>query len=267
MTRGRSRARAALLLLTFLFAPAAARARQQQGLAPAPVWTSAGAAALVDVDLPAYAGGVGTGFPSLTGAWSRPWGVAGLQQREGAIFLPIGTAGLGLGWRQVSGDGLAQRYTDLSIAHAISGIPLVVGAAVGSFALGGGGSRILRRTVYRAGLRLLPSQGPGCAVSLSREQPAPDGTGRADALAWAARWRNGLLEVRLGSAGRGERALGLILDGPAGGLAAGLWGDPPAPAGAVWVSRAGLTLRMDGRWVPGPGLYLIFSTRITRGYP
>jgi len=255
----RGRLVSALLLLAALPAPARA---QQYGLPPGPGWAGAGAAALIDPLAPPPAS---LSDPTQVAVWlaaTRPWGVTGLHQAEGALAFPLGGRTTGAcWWRQVCGDGIGRAHGAVRLSTMVGGG--VRGSLAGGFhLLSSPGGRILLDPDLSVGVVVVRSR---LTLGVRGTWPARGRFTRGD-LAWAAGVRGDRCWLRVAGrreAGRVEEN-GIVLALRAGGmrLEMGGWGRPLQPVGGLIVPLGRVTSSLEGRWSPGLGALLLFGLRL-----
>lgn len=262
---------AALFLVVAVTGPASGF--QQQGLPPAPGWMSGGVTALLDPDSPPVASPLRFARRGVWLAASRPFGVAGLGHAEGAAGIGIGKGIGGLSWREVAGDGMRDRYLEAALRGTLwSGgaggrsVELRVAAAYGLHHLGVTGRRGVRTGVVRLAAGAIGPAGWSGVV----EVLLPLDAGR---IARRVRWCVGVIGHasalavggEQGSGGSRQTALSVTVRTGGVRLRLGAWGEPPAPALGVGLPLAGAVWTVEGRWVPGPGLSLLWSVRLPAG--
>jgi hypothetical protein len=249
----------AALLLAADPTPAAA---QQSGLPPGPGWAGAGAAALIDPLAPPPASLLD---PSQVAVWlaaTRPWGVVGLHQAEGALAWPLGGRRTGaIWWRQVSGDGLGHAHGALRFSMRVGGGGRC-SLAGGCHLLTSPGGRVLLDPGLTFGAAIVR---PRVALGVRGTWPARGRFTRGD-LAWAVGVHGDRCWLRVAGrreAGRVEES-GLVLALQAGGvrLEVGGWGRPLQPVGGLVVPVGPVTTSLEGRWSPGLGALLLLGVRL-----
>ena len=258
----------------------------QDMLPPGPGWTVAGPATLVDPVSP-MAAVVQPAFLSnriLTWwiAASRPFGVEGLKHVEAAAVTSMGSGAVGCIWRQLEGDGLRHIEAELSCGlpiviaarpartrvseHGVSGAEgdsgVWLGAGAGFQALSGSGVRRYGAALCHLSAVAVWGRQWRAAVAYRR------GFGRNGD--WIRPWIGGAIgkdrerfSVRAGvmrpQGGDVEPALALAWGTGRLRIDAGAWGVTTAPAIGLHLVVKDLCWSVEGRWVPGLGLHLLWS--------
>ncbi len=262
----------------------------QDLLPPRHGWTVEGAGALLDST--AVAGASLLSIDSGPGWWishATPYGVPGLSCSGAAIAIRQGRSGVAVEWRQLSGDGLQHRSIHFALAtqlprstntgqvpapsgysetHVVSGLTFL--------SLGGAGARSLRWNRYRIGVvRLFRGTWSAAAEVRGTIDKPVDRERRQTRLGCAVACSDGPVTLRIG----GVRYLGglkkqrkplepsISINWKYGGVrfSVGGWGAPVAPAAGIDLTIGGITWCVEGRWVAGPGLYLLWSIRASEG--
>ncbi len=268
------------VLTVYLQLPAVIKA--QDLLPPRQGWTAQGAGSLLD-----SSAAPGASLLSLDRGpdwWiyhARPYDVAGLSYSGAALAVRYHQVSGAVEWRQLAGDGLIHRSIHVVMAAVFRrsgsmprspGSPqpekTLLAAGITFMGINGSGAGNLRWTRLRLGM----AHAFRSAWSVAAEIRGPIGgaykRGRTHFVC-AIAWNGDPCSLRIGALKQSRSPLepSIVISWRYGGmrLSAGGWGSPVAPAAGIDLTIAGIIWGIEGRWIAGPGLYLLWSIRAPAG--
>ncbi len=266
------KAKTCTLLLIAASTVSAVTAGAQDLLPPGPGWAVSGSSTLAD-PLSAY-GPVLRDPVQAPGefrwwlALSNPYSVKGLTYTGAFVSLPAKSGAYGVGWKQLRGDGLNHIEAEVRCRRVILFKPpqLYLSAAAGYQVLTGTGTRRLADRFYRLGISAAWLKGWRAALLFNRGVGGRNGWIRSW-IGLAGGWQNEKSALRAGFLlRRGEQlepSLSLACYLEHLRIDIGAWGTPPMPAAGLHLTVREMCWSVEGRWVPGLGLNLLWSVSST----
>ncbi|MFC1500796.1 hypothetical protein ACFL6T_07270 [Candidatus Zixiibacteriota bacterium] len=248
----------------------------QNLLPPRHGWTVEGAGALLDST--AVAGVSLLSIGSGPGWWishATPYGVPGLAFSAASVAIWKRRTGGAVEWSQLSGDGLRYRSIHAAMAlpvHLSTNTETETQVIVGltSLSLGGSGARIRRWSRFRVGLvQVYRDTWYTAAEIRGTINESVNREFHQTRFGAAVACSDGPVTLRIGGSKMQrtplEPSISVSWRREGVRFSAGAWGSPVAPAAGVNLNIGGITWCMEGRWVAGPGLYLLWSIRGSGG--
>ncbi len=256
------------LLLIAASAVSAVSVRAQDLLPPGPGWAVSGSSTLAD-PLSVY-GPVLRNPMQAPGefrwwlALSNPYSVKGLAYTGAFVSLPVKSGAYGGGWKQLRGDGLNHMEVEVRYRRIILLEPpqLCLSSAAGYQALTGTGTRRIAARFYRLGISVAWLNGLRAVLLFNGGTGGREGWMRSW-IGLAGGWQNEKFALRAGCLlRRGEQlepSLSLACHLAHLRIDIGAWGTPPMPAVGLHLAVREMRWSVEGRWVPGLGLNLLWS--------
>lgn len=236
--------------------------------------TVSGPSSLIDMGAPPNSSLLNT-----SGWWisaTRPYGLPGVMFVEAAAAVAGKSRSIGLAWQQLAGDGLRHIRAELDCSYPIireeteggsGSLFLLIFSAGGGFErLSGSESEPLTAGIYRVGTAAVHAGGWRAAL-LYRDAFGRNREWIAGRLEWAFGYMKMPLSVRFGGRLSGqksiEHALSVSCYRGRTRFDIGGWGTPPAPGFGMYFEAVGFRWSFEGRLVPGPGIYMLWSVSRT----